>query len=225
MYEQIPSQEQKNTAIESRFLESLRGYITSLEASGRRIIMILGPAMAIGDVAEAAEYEGFNIQTENTKELHCNIAYMNANGENTGSAVMHLPSLETLPKQSITLSTELIQQGDCTGDRLIGMLTELHNQPKPEYASENPNVLDKLKAAAKKINDQAYTDKIQGVPGNTLGWTFNVNTDASQEWSAYDVRLTTAVVMEDKDVNRVMKGKLPDSMPGAFVKLTVKPKK
>lgn len=217
------SPEGEKTKIIERTIEALKRWKESLEGAGRRTLFVLGPAMAIGAPAFGAENEAM-VEVSPKSEIRCDVAYVNANGEHVGNAAIDLPDLESLPQEDATLPAEVRTNGDCTGDRLVGMLTELQNQPKPEQAPEDPSILDKIKTTAKKINDQTYTERVKGLPGNTLGWTFKIDTSTSPQWAPYDVKLTTALVVQDQDIGRMMKGKLPDSVPGAFIKITVKPR-
>lgn len=222
MLERGPTPEQKITTKETRTFNTLQSYKEALETAGRRVVAILGPALALGSPAFAAENEPVNLSSEN--EMHCDIAYINENGEHIGSASLTLPNLESLPKENATIPTELRTKGDCSGERIAGLLTEEHEEKNKPKAEESPSLTKKLKETAHTIQKQSYSAGIKNMDSKALGWTFIVDTQKSPTWSAYDVRLTTALTLENSyGINDVMKGKLPER-PGAFIKIEVKPR-
>jgi hypothetical protein len=212
----------KKETKEVRESRALERYVKSLESAGRKLLFLLGPAMAVGSSAFAAE-NGPSVEAHEGQEIHCDIAYMDAQGEQVGAAVIKIPSLESLPQADTTLETSINKTGDCTGDRIVGLLTETKIE-KPETTPEDPSLLDKLKSTAKKVSDQTYSGDIKGM-GSAVGWTFNIDTSkATGAWAGYDVKLTTALVVEKSyGTEQIMKGKLPET-PGVFLQLKVKPR-
>jgi hypothetical protein len=203
--------------------KALERFENSLREQGKRVMCILGPAIALGGPAFAGEREQ-TVEAAPDSEMHCDVAWVNEQGEKVGESSIPLPDLEDLPIEDATYELVAKHTGDQTREA-IGLVTETSREKKPESHpdKEERSFQEKVKIAAKKVQEQSFNAKMPG-DAHAYGWTFKVDTSQSARWSGHDARLTVAAVIPaDYGAKQIMAGKAPSEM-GAFVKLTVRPK-
>lgn len=216
-----PAPEQAKRQKEAKARAAIERYCDALEAAGRRVIAVLGPAMVLGGPAFAGE----PVRLSPNQETRCEIAYLNQNGEQVGSGSITLPKIEDLSAQDTkTSSVELQTTGNTTSERIIGLLTEKpEEQPQKTPKNEEETPDRSIKSMVKNVQDHSYNKNVSGM-GKAIGWTFAIDTSQSPSLAGYDVHLTTAVTIGSYNAKNLLAGEMPKNT-GAFVKLEIKPKK
>ncbi len=206
--------------------KALERFKNSLEEQGKRIMCILGPAIALGASPAFAEGREQKVEAAPDSEMHCDIVCLDAEGKKVGEASLTIPDLENIPleedvKEAI-VEVPLESTGILTEDTMAFVTTTEKPDKKPSQETDGEERSTKtFKETIKIIQKQAFTDAVAG--GQGLGWTFDIDTSKSERWSEHNVRLTTALVIpKGYGLNEIKAKQLPEA--GAFVKLTIRPK-
>lgn len=205
---------------------SIGEFIRSVERSGRRVLCVLGPAIALGGPA-FAEDQAPSVPVARAEGIHCEVAWIDGQGNKVGESSVSLPDISDMPSVESRTETAQIKNAGMRTDAVpVGVLsqtTEIASKTSQTAHSDDKNIIETARAVVQAATNQTYSQGMLG--GNAYGWTFELESEnpALPLFQNHDVSLTTALIIDSDKINDILAGNIPN-VTGAYVKIKFKPK-
>ncbi len=234
-----PEREQEETV--ERTAQSVREFLKVLERAGRKFLKILGPAVLLGGAPAMAAERSEPVSCPDTAGLHCDIAWIDAQGQKVGESTMAIPDVSTMSEGGEhRVETTSRHAGDVRGAVPVGFLTSTESKEKNQAAQtertdDDKTLLQTARSIVHTVSNDAVTKGLMS--GDAYGWTFHPDLTPMLDAKginnpflrSHDMAITAAASLQEspdmsiKDI-KDLKGNLP-KLGGAFVKVTFKPKR